>query len=95
MKTLSSRRSFLKVFALSGGGMMLGFSLPIRGKATGGLAEMTPADEIHTLNGYIKITSNGLITILSPNPEGGQNVKTSMPMIVADELDADLSLIHI
>jgi len=42
-----------------------------------------------TLNGYIKIASNGRITIMSPNPEGGQNVKTSMPMIVAEELDVD------
>lgn len=41
------------------------------------------------LNGYLKIGDNGLVTIMSPNPEGGQNVKTSMPMIVAEELDAD------
>ena len=41
------------------------------------------------INGYIRIGENGLITLMSPNPEGGQNVKTSMPMIVAEELDAD------
>ena len=41
------------------------------------------------INGYLKIGENGLVTIMSPNPEGGQNVKTSMPMIVADELDVD------
>lgn len=41
------------------------------------------------LNGYLKIASNGLITIMSPNPEGGQNIKTAFPMIVAEELDAD------
>ena len=41
------------------------------------------------LNGFLKIGDNGLVTIMSPNPEGGQNVKTSMPMIVADELDVD------
>ncbi len=46
-------------------------------------------DEWFELNGYIKIGSNGLITIMAPNPEGGQGVKTSMPMIVAEELDAD------
>lgn len=46
-------------------------------------------EEWFDINAYLKIGDNGLITIMSPNPEGGQNVKTSMPMIVADELDAD------
>ena len=41
------------------------------------------------LNGFLKISENGKVTIISPNPEGGQNVKTSMPMIVAEELDVD------
>lgn len=41
------------------------------------------------LNGYLKIGENGLVTIMSPNPEIGQNVKTSMPMLVAEELDID------
>lgn len=41
------------------------------------------------LNGYIKITPDNIIKILNPNPEFGQNVMTSLPMIVAEELDAD------
>jgi isoquinoline 1-oxidoreductase beta subunit len=41
------------------------------------------------MNGFLKIGENGVVTIMAPNPEGGQNVKTSMPMIVADELDVD------
>ncbi len=39
------------------------------------------------INAYLKIAENGMVTIMSPNPEGGQNIKTSMPMIVAEELD--------
>lgn len=41
------------------------------------------------LNSYIKIGENGAITLMAPNPEFGTNVKTSLPMIVADELDID------
>ncbi|RMG65872.1 MAG: xanthine dehydrogenase family protein molybdopterin-binding subunit, partial [Bacteroidetes bacterium] len=46
-------------------------------------------------NGFVKIGDNGLITIKNPNPEFGQNVKTSMPMIVADELDADWKMVMV
>ncbi len=88
-KTTYDRRSFLKASALSGGGMLI---------SIGWLSGFTPADSPHfaslphgwnELNGFVKITADNIIKIMSPNPEGGQNVKTSMPMIVAEELDAD------
>ena len=47
------------------------------------------SNELAELNGFLKIAENGVVTIMSPNPEGGQNIKTSMPMIVAEELDVD------
>lgn len=50
---------------------------------------LTMPKEWFELNGYLKIGDNGVVTIMSPNPEIGQNVKTSMPMIVAEELDVD------
>lgn len=62
---------------------MLGFSwLKPYGEA-GGADIVTDFIE---LNGYLKIAPDGKVTIQSPNPEVGQNVKTSMPMIVAEEL---------
>ena len=85
-KTTIDRRSFLKASALAGGGMMLGFNW------LAGCQPETPVpkgmpDAWHEVNGFLKIGDNGLVTIMSPNPEIGQNVKTSMPMIVAEELD--------
>ncbi|MER3318401.1 MAG: molybdopterin-dependent oxidoreductase [Allomuricauda sp.] len=91
--TQMNRRLFLKSSTLAGGGMLLGFSWMMSCKdQTKKIGEVLPEDWIE-VNGYIKIAENGLVTIMSPNPEGGQNVKTSMPMIVADELDADWDMV--
>jgi isoquinoline 1-oxidoreductase beta subunit len=87
IKTSIGRRSFLKTSALAGGGMMLSFSWLAGCKPTPGMVELPK--EWFELNGYLKIGDNGLVTIMSPNPEIGQNVKTSMPMLVAEELDVD------
>src|SRR5690242_17797288 len=87
-QTTIGRRSFLKTSALAGGGFIIGFSwLNSFAAKTEEIFEVT--NEWNELNGFLKIAENGLITIMSPNPEGGQNVKTSMPMIVAEELDVD------
>ncbi|WP_339878769.1 molybdopterin cofactor-binding domain-containing protein [uncultured Algoriphagus sp.] len=91
MKTASTkinRRSFLKVSALTGGGMLLSLNWLAACQPKEANAFGMPK-EWFQFNGFIKIGKNGLVTIMSPNPEGGQNVKTSMPMIVAEELDVD------
>lgn len=82
------RRSFLKVSALAGGGMVLSFSWLAGCKPTEEEMIGLPK-EWFELNSYIKIGENGAVTLYSPNPEFGSNVKTSMPMILADELDVD------
>ncbi|MDX2302825.1 MAG: molybdopterin cofactor-binding domain-containing protein [Microscillaceae bacterium] len=89
LKTTYNRRSFLKASALSSGGLMLSFSLLTGFKPTPGLGEDQLPEEWFELNSYIKITEKNEIIIFSPNPEFGQNLMTSMPMIVAEELDVD------
>ena len=71
--------------------MLLNFGWLIGCKPTEGEEALGMPEEWHRLNGFLKIGENGLVTIMSPNPEGGQNIKTGMPMIVAEELDADWS----
>jgi isoquinoline 1-oxidoreductase beta subunit len=88
VSTSYSRRSFLKTSALASGGLMLTFSW-LAGCAPSDEALLTLPKEWFDLNSYLKIGENGVVSILSPNPEFGQNVMTSMPMVVADELDVD------
>lgn len=85
MKTRSiSRRGFLQVTALGGGGMLLGlyFKPPA-------FAQNQPAPVIPLPSSFIRIAPDGIVTIIAKNPEIGQGVKTSLPMVIADELDVD------
>jgi isoquinoline 1-oxidoreductase beta subunit len=83
-----NRRSFIQVSSLATGGMMLSFSSLAGCKFTAEEALQMPK-EWFELNSFIKIGDNGVVTLFSPNPEFGSNVKTSMPMIIAEELDID------
>ncbi|MEK6482359.1 molybdopterin cofactor-binding domain-containing protein [Catalinimonas sp. 4WD22] len=88
VNTKMNRRSFMKASALAGGGMMLSFSW-LAGCNPTKEETLAMPKEWFELNNYIKIGDNGVVTLMSPNPEFGSNVKTSMPMILADELDID------
>ena len=83
-----NRRSFLQVSTLATGGMMLSFSWLAGCKFSTEEALQMPK-EWFELNSYIKIGENGVTTLVAPNPEFGSNVKTSLPMLVAEELDID------
>src|SRR5262245_8382119 len=84
MSSSISRRYFLRVGALAGGGMLLGFRL------TADAAESAVAEEAaFAPNAYISIDTTGLVTLMAPNPEIGQGVKTAIPMLLAEELDID------
>lgn len=84
----NSRRDFLKLTALAGGGLVVGFNY-IGCKSDSAPIEVMRAypSQWIDFDAFIKIGDTGLVTIMSQNPEIGQNVKTSMPMIIAEELD--------
>jgi len=82
------RRSFIKISAAAGGGLVLGFNFFSSCTANQTVVEDIPA-EWFEVNSYIKIANTGLVTLMSPNPEIGQGVKTAMPMIIAEELDVN------
>ncbi|MTI21302.1 xanthine dehydrogenase family protein molybdopterin-binding subunit [Fulvivirga sp. RKSG066] len=87
IKTKFNRRSFLKVSTAASGGLMLGFNWACSPPTE--IAKKQAPSAWFEVNAYLSIADNGQVTIMSPNPEIGQNVKTSMPMIVAEELDVD------
>jgi isoquinoline 1-oxidoreductase beta subunit len=86
------RRSFLKVTATSAGGVMLGLYMEpeLEAQGRGGPPQPPPSP-----NTYVKIAADGTVTIMAKNPEVGQGVKTMLPMIIADEMDADWKQVKI
>src|SRR3989337_38108 len=91
-----SRRDFLKLTSITGGGLMLGFSwFSTEAKAPVVINQAAGSAANLGFNSYLSIATDGTITILSPNPELGQNILTSFPMIVAEELDADWAKVKV
>ena len=81
-----SRREFLRASAIAGGGILLASYLePLA--AAGSRLPFAPTDA--SLNAFIRITPDGIVTIVSKNPEMGQGVKTMLPMLIAEELDVE------
>lgn len=85
-----SRRAFLEVTALAGGGLLVGsYTVPELA-----LAQGAPAAPFAP-NGFIRIDAGGAVTILAKNPELGSGVKTSLPMLVAEELDVEWTRVRV
>ena len=84
------RRTFLRVTALAGGGLLLAPALEPLDRALAAAPARAPEAAV-ALGEFIRIDAAGAITIVAKNPEIGQGVKTMLPMIVADELGADWS----
>ena len=84
--TAVDRRAFIKVSALVGGGLLVGTYL--RFGAASAFADAVPGSaETFEPNAFISIAPSGAVSIIAPNSEMGQGIKTGLPMIVAEELD--------
>jgi isoquinoline 1-oxidoreductase subunit beta len=82
-----SRRAFLQTSTAAATGLVIGFYLPSRAHAQ--------AESAFAPNAYLSITPEGKITIVVARSEMGQGVRTSLPMILAEELEADWKQIEI
>lgn len=88
------RRQFIKITGFVGGGLVLGFA---PGPAAQRAAAATPSGSAagFSPNPYIRIAPDGTVILFAKNPEVGQGVKTSLPMILAEELDADWTKVRV
>jgi isoquinoline 1-oxidoreductase beta subunit len=82
------RRTFLRVSALTGGGVLLAYYVVPVARDFAAQPQGPPQMTL-TPSAFIRITPDGAVTIMAKNPEIGQGVKTHLPMIIADELDVD------
>ncbi|MFM0477350.1 xanthine dehydrogenase family protein molybdopterin-binding subunit [Paraburkholderia strydomiana] len=99
-----SRRTFLKlsvtVGAAAGGGLLLGFSMPAVGQdqkagksVIGGDANEAAQNGVFAPNAFIQIDTAGKVTLVIPKVEMGQGVYTSIPMLIAEELEVPLDTV--
>lgn len=94
--TKTNRRDFMKIATAAGGGLLLGFYWNgSEASAIEKIGNAALAEGEVGFNSYLSISPDDVITLFSPNPELGQNIKTTFPMIVADELDADWSRVKV
>ncbi|HWC95830.1 MAG TPA: molybdopterin cofactor-binding domain-containing protein [Candidatus Sulfopaludibacter sp.] len=86
------RRSFLRISALAGGGVLFGLTTQRQAAAQGrGGQPQAPPDP----HNYIKVAQDGTVTIVAKNPELGQGVRNMLPMLIAEELDVDWKSVKI
>lgn len=92
MTTTTTRRDFLRVTSIVGGGVLFATHLEAleaaTSFATSGAADFAP-------NAFIRMTPDGIVTIVAKNPEIGQGIKNLLPTLIADELDVEWSNVRL
>jgi len=86
-----SRRSFMKAGAVAGGGLVLGFFMPGAGRWANA---QQPAAKVYEPNAFLHIAPDNTVTVQVNRLEFGQGVQTSLPMLIAEELEADWSKVN-
>jgi len=87
--THTSRRGFLKASALAGGGLLIGFRLPTGGRYAQAAGNQPENEAELAPNAWVRISSDDQVTVLVDRSEMGQGVMTALPMLIAEELEAD------
>jgi isoquinoline 1-oxidoreductase beta subunit len=85
-----TRRRFIKACALAGGGLLLSVTVPKSRRVFG-----KPSAASASLNAYVRVDSSGRVTVVMPKVEMGQGTYTSLPMLVAEELEVGVDSIDI
>lgn len=89
MSTETNRRDFLKTTSITTSGLIMGVVLP------GTVRETMAAGTLHTPNAWVHIADDNSITLISARSEMGQGVYTSMPMLIAEELNVDVTKVTV
>ncbi|MDM4768697.1 xanthine dehydrogenase family protein molybdopterin-binding subunit [Solimonas sp. SE-A11] len=92
----ASRRKFLKAGAVVGGGLVIAFTVPLARRFAGG-GEATPAAPATApaANAFLRVGSDDSVTVLIAHSEMGQGIWTALPMLIAEELDANWSRVRV
>ena len=93
--TQPSRRRFLKTSALVGGGLVIGFVVPGAERFALGRTRTAAAAAGFAPNAFLRIGNDDSVTVLIAHSEMGQGIWTALPMLIAEELDADWSKIRV
>ncbi|WP_205527208.1 xanthine dehydrogenase family protein molybdopterin-binding subunit [Solimonas sp. K1W22B-7] len=91
----TSRRDFLKTGALVGGGLVIGFTVPAANRFAHAASPPPAPAALPPANAFLRVGSDDSVTVLLAHSEMGQGIWTALPMLIAEELDADWSRVRV